>query len=396
MAQRRKKPDGVIVYRSRKRGDVFRIKYRDATGDQVMETVGDEAGGWTRAKAAAERRERVSKVDKGWRRPAPVTFATTEADWFAAMEAEKSWSVSTEAQYVSIRCRLCRWFGPMLFAAIRPSDVVAYKVKALEQFAGATVSRDLSILHSIFAWGVVTERIDRNPAEGVPHPAAAKRRGSALRPEEAQALARAFDDDQDRLVFLTLVLTGLRRSELQALRWEDVDLIENRLRVVASKTELGERSIAIPPSLAEELWQRRRRTPYRTDADRVFCNPSAGTVYRYDTFSVALRRAYMAAGMAFPEGMRCMHDLRVTSITNDAIAGANPVALMTKAGHASMATTRRYLRLAGTVFPDEAAALEQRMLGVSTNPSTRLAEPQPISDDSAPLNSGVSGSADAL
>jgi hypothetical protein len=73
-----------------------------------------------------------------------------------------------------------------------------------------------------------------------------------------------------------------------------------------------------------------------------------------------------------------------------AIAGANPIALMTKAGHANMSTTRRYLRLAGTVFPDEAAALEARILGVtrpahigdgdieqpirSTEISTRLAD----------------------
>jgi hypothetical protein len=61
--------------------------------------------------------------------------------------------------------------------------------------------------------------------------------------------------------------------------------------------------------------------------------------------------------------MRPFHDLRVTSITNDAIAGANPVALMTKAGHANMATTRRYLRLAGVVFAEEAEALERRLLG---------------------------------
>jgi hypothetical protein len=52
---------------------------------------------------------------------------------------------------------------------------------------------------------------------------------------------------------------------------------------------------------------------------------------------------------------------------------------MTKAGHTNMATTKRYLRLAGVVFPEEAAALEARMLGtgVSTEPSTRLTEPQP-------------------
>jgi integrase len=230
----------------------------------------------------------------------------------------------------------------------------------------------------VFAWAVVTERMDRNPADGVPHPRAAQRKGNALRPDEVQALAKAFTGEQDRLVFLTLVLTGLRRAELQSLRWADVDLIENRLRVVDSKTELGSRSVAISPSLAEQLWQRRRSSSYRADTDRVFCHPDAGTVYRYETFSDALKAAYKAAGMTFPEGMRPFHDLRVTSITNDAIA----VALMTKAGHASMATTRRYLRLAGVVFADEAAALERRMLGLVPNSGTEQPETALVSQSS--------------
>ncbi len=65
----------------------------------------------------------------------------------------------------------------------------------------------------------------------------------------------------------------------------------------------------------------------------------------------------------------------MTSITNDAIAGANPVALMTKAGYANMATTRWYLRLAGVVFADEAEALERRMLGTLV-PETGTKEPE--------------------
>lgn len=73
--------------------------------------------------------------------------------------------------------------------------------------------------------------------------------------------------------------------------------------------------------------------------------------------------------------MRPFHDLRVTSITNDAIAGANPVALMTKAGHANMATTRRYLRLAGVVFAAGAEALERRLLG-GLVPESGTNEPQ--------------------
>jgi Phage integrase family len=143
--------------------------------------------------------------------------------------------------------------------------------------------------------------------------------------------------------------------------------------------------------------QETESSTYKADQDRVFCHPTAGTVYRYETFSEALRRAYNAAGMPFPEGMRPFHDLRVTSITNDAIAGANPVALMTKAGHSSMATTRRYLRLAGTTFPDEAAALERRVLGeVSTAASTRLSEPEPVFDDRGSLNDAVPARADRL
>ena len=118
-------------------------------------------------------------------------------------------------------------------------------------------------------------------------------------------------------------------------------------------------------------------------------------MYRYETFADALGRAYSAAGMPYPEGLRPFHDLRVTAITNDAIAGANPVALMTKAGHASMATTRRYLRLAGVVFREEADALEQRLLGrLSTAPSTQLREPEVISGDPAPPDHAVSASAD--
>jgi hypothetical protein len=121
---------------------------------------------------------------------------------------------------------------------------------------------------------------------------------------------------------------------------------------------------------------------YKAGTDRVFCHPDAGTLYRYEGFKAALKAAYEAAGMAYPEGMRPFHDLRVTSITNDAIAGANPIALMTKAGHASMAT-RRYLRLAGTVFPEEAAALEARVLGgnLLPEPSTDLSESEPTLRD---------------
>lgn len=61
--------------------------------------------------------------------------------------------------------------------------------------------------------------------------------------------------------------------------------------------------------------------------------------------------------------MRPFHDARHGSLTNGAAAGETPIALMARAGHRSMATTNQYVHLAGVVFRDEAAALEQRLLG---------------------------------
>jgi hypothetical protein len=66
---------------------------------------------------------------------------------------------------------------------------------------------------------------------------------------------------------------------------------------------------------------------------------------------------------------------------------------MTKAGHASMSTTKRYLHLAGAVFRDEAAALENRY-GLSTPVSTHLSEPEPTSNDENGSNKPVAAPAD--
>ena len=53
----------------------------------------------------------------------------------------------------------------------------------------------------------------------------------------------------------------------------------------------------------------------------------------------------------------------MTAITSDVIAGTSPNAVMAKAGHTSMETTKRYINLAGIVFQAEAEAQAARLLG---------------------------------
>ena len=58
-------PRGAATIRyAGKRGVVWRLKYVDADGKQVMETLGAERDGVTRKHAEAELRERLVRVEK--------------------------------------------------------------------------------------------------------------------------------------------------------------------------------------------------------------------------------------------------------------------------------------------------------------------------------------------
>jgi integrase len=98
----------------------------------------------------------------------------------------------------------------------------------------------------------------------------------------------------------------------------------------------------------------------------VFCNPRTGGRYLVKTFKAALEAALRAAKV--DAELRPFHDLQHASLTNGAAAGESPIALMARAGHADMRTTKRYLHLAGTVFREEAAALERRLFAGERTP----------------------------
>jgi hypothetical protein len=72
---------------------------------------------------------------------------------------------------------------------------------------------------------------------------------------------------------------------------------QSELSVATGKSEEGRRSIALSPTLAEGLWQHRRRSAFQGDDELVFCHPERGTVYRPETFKETLTAALAAAGV---------------------------------------------------------------------------------------------------
>jgi integrase len=367
----------VIEYNG-KRGKVFRIKYADADGRQVMETVGAARDGVTRKKAKAELRERLVRVErKAWRKPAPLTFNEYAEQWFVEEEVKRRWKPGTVRTYRFTRERLVEAFGPMRLAEVRPRHVAGYVAGLSGRRGASVVRRDIAVLHAIFRSALAAELVQTNPAAGVEQPKLPTFRPVLLEPVEVRRVMRSFTDPQARAVFLTLHLTGLRRFELQGLRWRDVSLTERTIRVADSKTEKGRRLVAIPAVLAEELERHYQRTAFKGDGERVFCNAVGGKLDAGD-YREAFHEALATAGV--DKRPRPFHDAHHGALTQMAANGSSPLAIMTTAGHGSMQTTKRYLHLAGTVFPDEAEKLSVS-LGLSTELSTDLTAPQAISGD---------------
>ena len=252
-------------------------------------------------------------------------------------------------------------FGDVAVASIRPRDVAAFIDNQLGTFAARTVNIHLNLLHDVMKGAVADELIPTNPVSGVERPTVKRNRWRILQPAEVPAVSKAFSDARARRVFLTFMLTGLRRSELRALRWGHVNLVEGTLRVVESKSEEGERLIAVPAALVDELIAHYQSTAYRADTNYVFGHPDKGSALCAGWFRERLLEALAAAGIT--DRVR-LHDLRHAALTNLAATGASPIAVMATAGHRSMQTTKQYLHLAGVVFRDDADALSRRLLGV--------------------------------
>ena len=202
---------------------------------------GDDRGerdGVTRKQAAAELRERLVRVErKPYRRPKPLTFAEYVHVWLQ----EGRYGVSSGSRARCSRSgppsgHLSAFLGSQPLGAIRPRDVAAYTAEASERFAPKTIALHLNVLRDVFKTAMREELVDSNPVAGAERPKVPARRWRILEPAEVGRVLAAFTDEQARTVFLTLVLNGVRRFELQALRWRDVDLVESVLRVRESKS----------------------------------------------------------------------------------------------------------------------------------------------------------------
>ena len=253
-----------------------------------------------------------------------------------------------------MRVHLAPFFGERSMDAIEPEDVIDL-VALLERSgrAPATVRRIIATLSGLFVFAKAPHRRWATiPCEGVDLPAL--REPSEIRyltlPQVDRLLAHVRPGPfahLDRAIFTTAVMTGLRKGELVALRWRDVDWQARRIRVRRSytygefgtpKSKRSSRSVPMTAELASELRRVWNQTIWRDEDDLVFAHPEHGGVLPKANISRRLSAALRAAGI---EDHR-FHDLRHTFGTRMAAAGVPLRTLQEWMGHRDITTTQRY------------------------------------------------------
>ena len=381
-----------LVRRVGKRGVTWSIRYHDADGKRVFETLGREPE-WNKTKAAAERRRRMVAVEDGYRKPdGKVLFGAFAEQWLTDYTARPSMKDSTASSYKTIvRRHLVPAFGTLPLAAITDDVIDRYVTKKLKAgLSGRTVNSHTQCLGLIFKRALKKKKVTSNPVDLVESQKERKRKWRILRPHEVVAVEQAYDElvreaDTDllredlivsRMVFKLIIGAGLRRGELLGLRWSAVHLADpegpwlnvsetwTRSKIDTPKSDAGTRNVEIGNRLASALMDHRQWSRYDGDNERVVAHPRTGHVYdvhrHAELFRIALKRARIT------DYIRPHHDQRHAQITHSAAAGVNMHRLQARSGHSSSQVTEVYVHLADELFRGDAAKLEERLYGSSS------------------------------
>lgn len=173
-----------------------------------------------RGKTIADVDRKLMEYDE--RRKMGRKLAEIADDW--QREHEKQVTESTIYAYRIAFRKFKAYFGDRRAGDVRPIDIKRYIADAeAEGLAAMTVAVRLTVCKQIFKWAVEHGEIDASPARDVN-----KSRGLAKtkRPAltEEQELAVEKYRGEDYLLGLFLLYTGMRRGELLALTWQDIDL----------------------------------------------------------------------------------------------------------------------------------------------------------------------------
>jgi integrase len=366
LMQAKRTPTGIAVRHSRSCGT--------HVGQRCSCTPAYQAQVWsTRDHKTIRKTFRTISAAKTWRQDANValrkrtmrapTQTTLRQAWEAWLTGAKEGWVRTRSGDAYKPSALRSYEHGMQkrvldeIGGVRLSDVTRTALQDLadrwlsNELDPSTIRNTLMPLRALFRRAHSRGEVAVNPTAGLELPAVRGRRDRVASPKEAAALIAAVPE-HDRALWATAFYTGLRRGELMALRWEDVDLEVGLIRVERSwdiregliepKSRAGRRTVPIATILREHLVAHALRSGRRSGLlfGRTEAVPFEPTTLA-DRAATAWRR--MNAERSTLELNQIppisLHECRHTFASLMIAAGVNAKALSTYMGHSSITIT---------------------------------------------------------
>ena len=218
------------------------------------------------------------------------------------------------------------------------------------------------MLHCALDRAVKERLIPRNPCEDCIVPKPRKLEMKILPPEHIKAYLDAAEARGLLPMFYLELVSGLRKGELVALRWDDLDIQgrtisvskqyvrnpDGSLELTRPKTENSVRLVSIPQTAVDLLIQEHSKYP---DSPYMFPSPLTGEMYHPDSVVNLHKKILKDAGL---EHLR-FHDLRHTFATTALQNGIDVKTVSSMLGHFDAGFTLRTYTHATRQKQDEAA-----------------------------------------
>lgn len=322
----------------------FFVRYWTRAGQRKLYTIGNFPA-WTTKAARTEALRLMRDVDQGGDPLGEfqeVRAAPTVADMLNRYEREYLSEASTrlrpasKKQYANLIANHIRPnLGKLKIADAEFSDVDVMHQK-ITKTAPMTANRALAVASKIFNLAIQWKMIDRNPCQGVQRNQETKRK-RYLNKDELARLNEALATDPDGQganILRLMLLTGCRKGEAMAARWDDFDLYGGVWTKPGSTTKQKTEHRAPISAPAIALLR-------SLDCASEFVFPA----YTKEGHRVAMNKTWERMRNVANIPDVTMHDLRHTYASVLVSAGLSLPIIGALLGHTQPQTTARYAHL---------------------------------------------------
>ncbi|MHB8841834.1 MAG: tyrosine-type recombinase/integrase [Candidatus Aquicultor sp.] len=308
-----------------------------------------------RMEAEKKLKEIIRAIDDNtYTPPTKQTFKDfTDNTWLGEYIASRKLKPSTVVSYSMIaREHLIPFFGAQRVEKVTPAMVLRYKANLIKEgrLSNRTIQYHLVVLSNIFKAACVLNILRSNPCANIEKPSIENHEPQTLSIPELRGLV----DNAEGVfkVFLMIaVTTGMRLSEIRALKWSDIDFKEN---IVSIERNLYKGQVCLPKNnktreapmvddLKAALLEYEKNAP--TSGDGWLFPLEDGNPVDADRITRWFRNAVKAAkdkGIIPSDKKITFHNLRHTFCSISAVVNENQFITQKLAGHSNISTTAKY------------------------------------------------------